>query len=42
MKELVYKTEIDSQISKSNFQLPKGKCGGRQKLGVGKLAGINI
>ena len=26
--ELTYKTEIDSQISKTNLQLPKEKCGG--------------
>ena len=26
--ELLYKTEIDSQSSKTNFWLPKGKCGG--------------
>ena len=26
--ELIYKTEIDSQISKTNLWLPKGRCGG--------------
>ena len=30
---LIYKTETDSQISKSNLWLPKGKCGGNDKLG---------
>ena len=33
-KELFYKTEIGSQISKSNFWLPKGKYGGSNELGV--------
>ena len=34
--ELIYKTETDSQISKSNSWLPEGKgvCG-RDKLGFG-------
>ena len=27
--EFIYKTETDSQISKSNLWLPKGKCGGK-------------
>ena len=31
--ELVYQTETDSQIQKTNLWLPKGK-GGRDKLGV--------
>ena len=26
--EFIYKTEIDSQIQKTNLQLPKGKGGG--------------
>ena len=26
--ELIYKTETDSQISKTNLWLPKGKCCG--------------
>ena len=26
--ELIYKTEIDSQILKINLWLPRGKCGG--------------
>ena len=30
INELIYKT--DSQISKTNLQLLKGKCGGRDKL----------
>ena len=32
--ELIYKTETDSQTSKTNLWLPKGKGGGRDKLGV--------
>ena len=32
--ELIYKTEIDSQTEKTNLWLPKGKGGGRDKLGV--------
>ena len=32
--ELIYKTEIDSQTLKTNLWLPKGKHGGRNKLGV--------
>ena len=32
--ELIYKTETDSQISKSNLQLPKGKCVCGDKLKV--------
>ena len=33
--ELIYKTETDSQISKTNLWSPKGKGGrGRDKLGV--------
>ena len=28
--KLIYETETDSQISKSNIWLPKGKCGGRE------------
>ena len=32
--ELVYKTETDSQISKSNLWIPKGETlGGSDKLG---------
>ena len=27
ISELIYGTETDSQISKSNLWLPKGKCG---------------
>ena len=32
--ELIYKTEIDPQTQKTNLWLPKGKGGGRDKLGV--------
>ena len=32
--ELTYKTEIGSQTQKTNLWLPKGKVGGRDKLGV--------
>ena len=32
--ELIYKTEIDSQTLKTHLWLPKGKGGGRDKLGV--------
>ena len=32
-KELIYKTEIDSQTQKANLCLPKGKVG-VDKLGV--------
>ena len=33
--ELIYKTETDSQISKTNSWLPKRKCGvGRDKSGA--------
>ena len=33
--ELIYKTETDLQILKTNVWLPKGKrCGGRDKSGV--------
>ena len=32
-RELIYKTETDLQTSKANFWLPKGKGGGRDKLG---------
>ena len=28
INELIYKTETDSKISKTNLWLPKGKCGG--------------
>ena len=31
--ELIYKTETDSQTQKTNLWLPKGKSGGRDKLG---------
>ena len=31
--ELIYKTETDLQTLKANFWLPKGKGGGRDKLG---------
>ena len=35
INELTYKTETDSQISKTNLWLPKGKRGrGRDKLGI--------
>ena len=34
INELIYKTETDSQISKTNLWLPKGKGGGRDKLGA--------
>ena len=33
-KELIYKTEIVPQTSKTNLWLPKGKVAGRDKLGV--------
>ena len=32
--ELIYKTEADLQTQKTNLSLPKGKGGGRDKLGV--------
>ena len=32
--ELIYKTEKDSQTSKTNLWLPKGKGGKRDKVGV--------
>ena len=32
--ELIYKTETDSQTSKTNLWLTNGKHGGRDKLGV--------
>ena len=35
--ELIYKTETDLQISKTNLWLPKGKCEGggiNQELGI--------
>ena len=32
--ELIYKTETDSQIQKTNLWLPKGEGEGRDKLGV--------
>ena len=32
--ELIYKTETDSQTSKGNLRLPKGKGRGRVKIGV--------
>ena len=32
--EVIYKTEADSQISKTNLWLPKGKHGIGDKLGV--------
>ena len=35
INELVYKTETDSQIQKTNLQLLKGKGWGRDKLGFG-------
>ena len=31
--ELIYKTETDSQTQKTNLWLPKGKGGGKDKLG---------
>ena len=33
-KNLIYKTEIDSQTQQTNFWLPKRKEMGRDKLGV--------
>jgi len=33
-KELIYKTETDVQISKTNLWLPKRKYGGRDKSEV--------
>ena len=38
MNELIYKTETDTQTSKTNLQLPKGKGGG----GINQEFGINI
>ena len=32
-KELIHKTETDSNVSKQNLWLPKGNVGGRDKLG---------
>ena len=32
--ELIYKTETDSQVLKTNLWLPKGKEGGEEKLVV--------
>ena len=29
--ELIYKTETDTQTSKTNLWLPKGKCGGGER-----------
>ena len=34
---VIYKTEIDSPIQKTNLWFSKGKCGGRDKLGVLEL-----
>ena len=34
VNEFIYKTETNSQILKINLSLPKGKGGGRDKLGV--------
>ena len=31
--ELIYRIETDSQTQKTNLRLPKGKDGGREKLG---------
>ena len=36
-KELIYKTEIDSQTLKNKFMTTKGKREGRDKLGVWDL-----
>ena len=33
-KELIYKTETDSQTLKTNLWLPKGKCGAGDGLRV--------
>ena len=33
INELSYKTEVESQMQKINLWLPKGKGGGRDKLG---------
>ena len=33
--ELIYRTETDSQTSKKNLWLPKGKCGREDKLSLG-------
>ena len=30
INELINKTETDLQSSKTNLQLPKGKCGGKE------------
>ena len=38
-KELIYKTETDSQKSKPNLQLPDGKCGGG---GINQALGADI
>ena len=29
-KELIHKTETESEISKANLRLPKGKCCGKE------------
>ena len=34
---VIYKTEIDSPIQKTNLWFSKGKCGGGDKLGVLEL-----
>ena len=36
--ELIYKTEIDPQTKKTNFQSPKGKRGG----GINQEFGVNV
>ena len=33
--DLIQETEIDSETHKANLQLPKGKGGEKDKLGVG-------
>ena len=37
--ELIYKTETDLQVSKTNLWLPKGKCSGG---GINQELGVNI
>ena len=34
INEVIYKTEADSQILKTNLWSPKGKCGEGDKLGA--------
>ena len=43
--ELIYKTETDSQIQKTNLRLPKGKGGGggiNQEFGISRYTLLYI